>query len=45
MSSQEYAEAHKDQRDDKGTENGGRRQKFKHVDGDFCMVHETKKRR
>ena len=39
MSSQKYTETHKDQRDDKGTGNGGGRQKFNHVDGDFpwCM--------
>ena len=36
---QEYTETHKDQRDDKGTGNGGGIQKIKHVDGDFprCM--------
>ena len=39
MSSQEYTETHNGQRDDKGTGNGGGRQKLKHADGDFpwCM--------
>ena len=35
MSSQEYTETHKDQRDDKETGNGGGRQKFEQFDGDF----------
>ena len=37
MRSQDYTETHKDQRDDKGTGNGGGRQKLKHVDGGWCM--------
>ena len=36
MRSQDYTETHKDQRDDKGTGNGGGRQKLKHVDGGWC---------
>ena len=41
-SSQEYSETHKDQRDDKGTGNGGGRQKLKHVDGDFPWCRRRK---
>ena len=35
MSCHEYTETDKEQRDDKGTANGGGRHKLKHADGDF----------